>query len=48
MHRRAYALLIGVASVMGILALTASIALGRPLVGPEGFLGPAWLRLPLL
>lgn len=48
MHRRAYALLIGVASVMGILALTASISLGRPLVDPEGFLGPAWLRLPLL
>src|SRR5690242_18212437 len=33
---------------MGGLAVVASISLGRPLVDPEGFLGPAWLRLPLL
>lgn len=48
MHRPAYALLVGVAATMGVLALTASLALDRPLVDPEGFLGPAWLRLPLL
>ena len=48
MYRPAYALLVGVAALMGALALTASFALDRPLVDPEGFLGPSWLRLPLL
>ncbi|WP_241901480.1 phosphatase PAP2 family protein [Nocardioides houyundeii] len=48
MYRRAYVLLIGVTVVMGVLALAASISLDRPLVDPEGFLGPSWLRLPLL
>jgi hypothetical protein len=33
---------------MGALALAAAFVLDRPLVDPEGFLGPAWLRLPLL
>ena len=33
---------------MGSLALTAAFVLDRPLVDPEGFLGPSWLRLPLL
>ena len=33
---------------MGGLALAASLTLDRPLVDPEGFLGPSWLRLPLL
>ena len=33
---------------MGVLAVAASISLDRPLVDPEGFLGPSWLRLPLL
>ena len=33
---------------MGALAVTAAITLDRPLVDPEGFLGPSWLRLPLL
>ena len=33
---------------MGVLAMAASIALDRPLVDPEGFLGPAIVRLPLL
>lgn len=48
MHRPAYALLVGVAAVMGLLAVVASINVGRPLVDPEGFLGPSWARLPLL
>lgn len=48
MYRPAYALLVGVAAIMGALALTASFMLDRPLVDPEGFLGPSWLRLPLL
>ena len=47
-YRRAYALLVGIAVVMGGLALTAAISLDRSLVDPEGFLGPSWLRLPLL
>ena len=33
---------------MGVLAVTAALVLDRRLVDPEGFLGPAWLRLPLL
>jgi len=33
---------------MGALALAASFTLGRPLVDPEGFLGPAVVRLPLI
>ena len=48
MYRPAYALLVGVAATMGALAVTAALVLDRRLVDPEGFLGPAWLRLPLL
>ena len=48
MYRPAYALLVGVAALMGGLALVASFSLDRSLVDPEGFLGPSWLRLPLL
>ncbi len=48
MYRRAYALLVGLAVVMGGLAVTAAVALGKGLIDPEGFLGPSWLRLPLL
>jgi hypothetical protein len=33
---------------MGGLALLTATALGKHLVDPEGFLGPSWLRLPLL
>ena len=47
-HRPAYALLVGAAALMGGLALVASLTLDRSLVDPEGFLGPSWLRLPLL
>jgi hypothetical protein len=47
-YRPAYALLVGTAATMGVLAVTAALALDRRLVDPEGFLGPAWLRLPLL
>ncbi|MDO7868537.1 phosphatase PAP2 family protein [Nocardioides jiangxiensis] len=48
MHRRAYVLLIGVATMMGALALITALALDKKLVDPDGFLGPSWLRLPLL
>ncbi|MBF4161403.1 phosphatase PAP2 family protein [Nocardioides acrostichi] len=49
MYRRAYALLVGIALAMGAWAVVEAVVLGRPLVDPEGsFLGPSWLRLPLL
>ena len=48
MYRRAYVLLIGIASLMGGLALLTAISLDKKMVDPEGFLGPSWLRLPLL
>lgn len=49
MYRRAYALLIGTAVVMGLWAIITALAVDRRLVDPEGsFLGPSWLRLPLL
>ena len=48
MYRRAYVLLVGFAVVMGGLAVITAIALDKKLADPEGFLGPAWVRLPLL
>jgi PAP2 superfamily len=48
-YRRAYVTLVGVAAVMGVLALVISLRYDQPLLDPEGsFLGPSWLRLPLL
>jgi hypothetical protein len=47
-RRRAYAMLVVIAVVMGVLAIICSVSLGYPLRDPDGFLGPAWLRLPLL
>lgn len=47
-RRRAYAMLVTVALIMGALAIICSVALGYPLRDPDGFLGPAWIRLPLL
>ena len=40
--------MVGNAVLMGSLAIISSIALGYPLRDPDGFLGPAWVRLPLL
>ncbi|WP_307827911.1 phosphatase PAP2 family protein [Nocardioides sp. SYSU D00038] len=49
MYRRAYALLVGNALLMGGLAVVAAIVLDKPLGDPEGsFLGPSYIRLPLL
>ena len=49
MYRRAYALLIGNAVFMGAAAVIVAIIYDKRLVDPEGsFLGPSWLRLPLL
>jgi len=33
---------------MGILAVGVAAAISRPLVDPDGFLGPSWFRLPAL
>ena len=33
---------------MGVLAVVAAVSLDKRLVDPDGFLGPSWLRLPLL
>ncbi len=48
MYRRPATLLIAIAVVMGGLAVITAISLDKRLADPEGFLGPAWLRLPLL
>ncbi|MGZ4450649.1 MAG: phosphatase PAP2 family protein [Nocardioides sp.] len=48
MYRRAYALLLGIAAVMGVSAVVTALVVGRSLADPDGFLGPSWLRLPLL
>lgn len=49
MYRRAYALLVGNAVLMGGLAIVAAWQLDRSLTDPEGsFLGPSYIRLPLL
>ncbi|MGI8900067.1 MAG: phosphatase PAP2 family protein [Nocardioides sp.] len=48
MKRPAYGLLLGVALGMGLLAVIASFRLDEPLRDPDGFLGPSWIRLPLM
>ena len=49
MYRRAYVLLVGNAVLMGAAAIIVAIIYDKRLIDPEGsFLGPSWLRLPLL
>ena len=48
MYRRAYALLVGTAVFMGVSGLVVAHSIGRTMVDPDGFLGPSWLRLPML
>ena len=48
MKRRAYTFLVVNAVLMGALAVIVGRALGYPLRDPDGFLGPAWVRLPML
>ncbi len=49
MYRRAYTLLIGTAVLMLGLAIFTAVQLDRRLLDPEGsFLGPSYIRLPLL
>jgi hypothetical protein len=40
--------MVTIAVVMGLLAFITGQVLGYPLRDPEGFLGPAWVRLPML
>jgi hypothetical protein len=47
-YRRAYALLVGTAVFMGVSGIVVAHSLGRTMVDPDGFLGPSWLRLPML
>ena len=48
MKRPAYAMMVAIAAVMGALAVITGWRLGYPLRDPDGFLGPAWVRLPML
>jgi len=48
MKRGAYILLVANAVIMLVLMVVVSRALGHPLRDPDGFLGPAWIRMPLL
>ena len=40
--------MVTIAVFMGMLAFITSRAVGYPLRDPDGFLGPAWVRLPML
>ncbi len=48
MRRPAYGLLVGVAVGMGVVVVIVSQALDERLRDPDGFLGPAWVRLPAM
>ena len=49
MYRRAQLLLVGTALLVGVGAIVLAQVSGHSLVDPDGsFLGPSWLRLPLL
>ena len=43
-----YTFIVGVSLLIGMVAAVGSVALEVPLRDPEGFLGPAYIRLPLL
>lgn len=48
MRRWPYTFLVTLSAIIGILAVVLSQRLGVPLRDPEGFLGPAYVRLPVL
>jgi hypothetical protein len=48
MRRPAYGMVVAVALLTGLVAVITSQALGERLRDPEGFLGPAWVRLPAM
>jgi PAP2 superfamily protein len=45
-YRRAQILMVSIAVGMGLLAILAAVVFGHPLVDPDGFIGPSYLRLP--
>jgi hypothetical protein len=45
-YRRAQILMVSIAVGMGLLAIVAAVVFGHPLVDPDGFMGPSYLRLP--
>ncbi|MGO1167811.1 MAG: phosphatase PAP2 family protein [Janibacter sp.] len=47
-RRWPYSIAVGVSVLIGIAAVIGCYSLGIPLKDPEGFLGPAYVRLPLL
>jgi membrane-associated phospholipid phosphatase len=47
-RRRTYGLLVGVAALIGFLAVVTSVVLDENLRDPDGFLGPGWFRLPAM
>lgn len=47
-RRWPYTVAVGVSLLVGVAAVIGSQALGVPLKDPEGFLGPAYVRLPLM
>ena len=49
MYRRAQITLVANAVLIGVAAIIVSMVTDKPLIDPEGsFLGPTWMRLPLL
>ena len=48
MTRRAYGFAVGLAVSIGVLAWIASYRLDLPLRDPDGFIGPAYVRLPAI
>jgi len=49
MYRRAQIALVANAVLIGVAAIIVSLVADRPLIDPDGsFLGPTWMRLPLL
>jgi hypothetical protein len=47
-YRRAHILMVSIAVTMGVLAVVVGIIFGKSIVDPDGFLGPSYLRLPIL
>ncbi|RBY94222.1 inositol phosphorylceramide synthase [Blastococcus sp. TBT05-19] len=47
-ERPAYGMAVAVAVVSGVVAVVCALVLGQPLRDPDGFLGPTYVRLPLI
>lgn len=48
MYRRAQIFLVSSALIFGLIAVVTAQIVDKRMLDPEGFLGPSWLRLPLL